>query len=518
MPIIEDLAVTQAAVPGSIDIVKINYGGAGYNNYTTGSFRNASDLSIGQDPRQYGLDESASLIDNYYKNCLMKITSGNASGEYRTIIDYKIEQGRRIVTLDNVFSEIVATTDTYEIYPRVYFTEVNGNVTSECIARALVGGTSNTITRIEVLNPGRGYRAAKAELRPDQSVGLVSNFLAELTPIMPPQGGHGSDVKSELGGNHVGISISFIGDNSPLTVRGTSDYSTIGILKDPLYANVRIYIDSTETAGQFAKFEDAYKFKQIKLAGSVNFNSSNSVVFSTDSDAVRSLRSGDEILIKSESERFKSKVDTIIDSTTFTIQDQPTLQQSNGSLYLVQSQYFGQIKDVQLDYLDLTNVNVKEFNDSDYILGGTSFAYSKLDSTVNDYLLINNRAGDSFSGFNQLTKLYGDFTSQTVFELDETVTQTPVTENSPTGKVYNFQNNLEVNKDVIYLSNTSSDFLTVSEGGTGEIVGNTASFVSQYKYNGDLIPDSGEILYLENVNPINRSTTRSETIKLILRF
>lgn len=518
IPVVEDLAVKQAAIPGSIDVVKINYGGAGYNNYTVGSFRNASDLSIGQDARQYGLDESAVLIDNYYKNCLIKITSGNAAGQYRTIVDYKILQGRRIATLDSVFSEVVSTTDTYEIYPRVYFTEVSGNVTTQCMARAIIGGTSNTVTRIEVLNPGAGYRAAKAELRPDQSVGLNTNFLAELTPIMPPPGGHGSDVKSELGGNYVGISTSFIGDNSPLTVRGTADYSTIGILKDPLYANVRIYIDSTETAGQFTRFEDAYKFKQIKLAGSVNFNSANTIVFSTDPDAVRSLRSGDEILIKSESERFKSRVDTIIDQTTFTIQDQPALQQSNGSLYLVESQYFGQIRDIQLDYLDLTNVNVKEFSDSDYILGGTSFAYSKIDGSVNDYLLINNRAGDSFSGFNQLTKLYGDFTSQSVFELDETVTQTPITENSTTGKVYNFENNVEVNRDVIYLSNVSNTFVTVSEGGTGEIVGNTSSFVSQYKYNGDLIPDSGEILYLENVNPINRSTTRSETIKLILRF
>ena len=520
MPVLEDLSVKNASIAGSIDVIKINYGGAGYSNYTVGSFREASDLIIDSDPYSYGLDGNASLIDKFYNNCIIKITSGSATGEYRTIENYEIRNGRRIITVDKPFINTILRTDTYEIYPRVFLSDVKGTVVTECIARALIGGTSNTITKIEVLNPGQGYRSAKAELRPDDSVGIDPLFLAELTPIIPPPGGHGYDVKNELNGSFVGISISFIGNNSPLTVRGINDYSSIGILKDPLYANVRVFVDSSTTEGQFVRFEDLYRFKQIKLSGNVSFNSTNTFIYSTESEINKSLRIGDEILIKSETDKFISKVDAIIDDSTFTIEDQPNFEQSNCSLYLVETQYFGQITDVELNYLDLTGVNVRAFDRSNYLLGDSSIAITKVDDTVNDYILINGRGGDLFSGFNQLTKLYGEFRSDVPFILDETIAQDPNDPNSSKAKLYKYENSVELNKDVLYASDVSNTFVTTIDGGSGIITGlsSNAYFISQYKYNGDLISDSGEILYLENINPINRSTTRSETIKLILRF
>lgn len=520
MPIIEDPDVKNAAVPGSIDIVKINYGGAGYSNYTNGSFREASDLIIDSDPYLYGLDGNASLINNYYNNCLIKITSGSAAGEYRTIVNYEIRNGRRIITLDRPFVNTVLRTDTYEIYPRVYLYNVSGSIETEFIARALISSSSNTVSKIEVLNPGQGYRSASAELRPDNSVGVDSRFVAELTPIIPPPGGHGYDAKSELNGSYVGISVSFIGDNSPLTVRGIDDYSTIGIVKDPLFANVRIFIDSTETQGQFTKFEDIYRFKQIKLSGNVSFSTTNTFIYSTDLEISKSLRAGDQILIKSGSDKFKSTVETIVSDDSFTIDNQPLFNGSNCALYLIQTEYLGQINDIQVDYLDLTNVNVKAFDRSDYLLGGSSVAITKVNESLDDYTLINNRPGELFSGFNQLTKFYGEFNSETPFIFDETITQDRNNPDSPRAKLYKYENSVELNKDVIYASNISNTFITTSDGGSGIITGlsSNAYFISQYKYNGDLVSDSGEIIYLENLNPINRSSNYSETIKLILRF
>jgi len=150
----------------------------------------------------------------------------------------------------------------------------------------------------------------------------------------------------------------------------------------------------------------------------------------------------------------------------------------------------------------------------------TSLAITKVDQTVTDYISVNGRPGDVFSGFNQLTKLYGQFDSGTNFTLDEIVTQDTNNADSPKAKLYNYENNLELNKDVLYVSNVSNNFITSSEGGSGIITGlsSNAYFTSQYKYNGDLITDSGEILYIENINAVNRSASRSETIKLILRF
>jgi len=41
---------------------------------------------------------------------------------------------------------------------------------------------------------------------------------------------------------------------------------------------------------------------------------------------------------------------------------------------------------------------------------------------------------------------------------------------------------------------------------------------STYKYEGDFVRGSGDIIYIENIEPISRSNTQSETIKLILEF
>ena len=45
-----------------------------------------------------------------------------------------------------------------------------------------------------------------------------------------------------------------------------------------------------------------------------------------------------------------------------------------------------------------------------------------------------------------------------------------------------------------------------------------ATFLVSAKYNGELIKDSGEVVYVENLEPISRSGSQTETIKLILEF
>jgi hypothetical protein len=54
----------------------------------------------------------------------------------------------------------------------------------------------------------------------------------------------------------------------------------------------------------------------------------------------------------------------------------------------------------------------------------------------------------------------------------------------------------------------------------GVVVGMTSNAVLTVldKYNGDIVRDSGEILYLENTNPIVRSPRQTENIRIILEF
>ena len=67
----------------------------------------------------------------------------------------------------------------------------------------------------------------------------------------------------------------------------------------------------------------------------------------------------------------------------------------------------------------------------------------------------------------------------------------------------------------MYVSNVRNIFMTDADisGASSNAVFNLSN-----KYPGFIVPDSGKILYVENVDPISRQTSRSETIKIILEF
>lgn len=64
--------------------------------------------------------------------------------------------------------------------------------------------------------------------------------------------------------------------------------------------------------------------------------------------------------------------------------------------------------------------------------------------------------------------------------------------------------------------NTSDDVVGLVETVSGATSGSTAKITDVRS--GDLVPFSGEIMYLENVKPITRYEQQSETLKLILQF
>ncbi len=77
-----------------------------------------------------------------------------------------------------------------------------------------------------------------------------------------------------------------------------------------------------------------------------------------------------------------------------------------------------------------------------------------------------------------------------------------------------------VGRDILFATNITNSFQAASGINSGIVRGLTsnASFTIDYKYNGDLTSDSGEIVYIENLNPISRSASQTETIRLTLEF
>ena len=516
VPVTPSDAVANAAVSGSIEIISVTASGSGYNNYTTGQFPDTASIAVGSNLR-FALDSTASSIGTFYKNCLIKMTSGVATNEYRLIVDYTIESGQKIITLDRAFNTRPNAGDEYEIYPNVYVYDISGTSTVNCVARAIVNSyTGNAISRVEVLNTGANYRLATAKIKTANIVSVTSN--AAVAPIISPPGGHGSNINNELFARYVGITTSFIGNNAPLTA--VNDYRTIGLLKNPQYANVNILLDTDTVRGSFLNSEEVFRYKPIRLFGNVSI-SANSLVVGTNTTFLDTFRTNDRVIVTNGINNVFANVISIINDDSLLIDKEPSFTDANCAIYLIQSELFGKVTDFNSISVSLTDVNPTGWDISSFLIGGTSYCTAGV-SNSQPNVFINGRDADEFNAYNQLTTLVGSFTSTNEFIEDEIATQdTNDPDANPTASVHSYQDNTGSANDYLYVTNISNIFDLEGLNGAGGVVRGLTSnayFTIRDKYNGEIVPDSGEILYLENLNPITRDVKQTETIKLILEF
>lgn len=517
VPVTPSSVVQQAAVPGSIEIITVDNSASGYNNFTTGNFPFSTDIAINGNFLEYGLDSNASNVDTFYNNCIIKITSGSATGEYRVITNYVIRNSKKVITIDRAFTSNIAAGDEYEIYPNVFVYDLSGTSTVNCAARAIVNtSTGNAISRIEVLNPGAGYRLATARIKQSNAVPVISDNIV-ITPIVSPPGGHGADPANELFARFVGITTSFVGNSMPLVA--SNDYRTIGILKDPQYANVNIVLDTTSIKGSFIPGENVLRYRPIRVFGNVNIFA-NSLVVGTDTTFIDSFRTDDRLIITNGVSNVLANIHSIASDTELTIDKEPLFTGSNCALYIIESELFGKVTDYNSFSVTCTNVKPVGLSLSSFLLGETSFCSASVSNTQ-PYVTVNGRDADEFSAFNQLTTFVGTFTTPEPFQEDERIIQDFGDDDiNPAARVHSWTDNAGSSNDFVYATNINNIFVTTEDGGTGVIKGTLtdAYFTARYKYNGEIIPDSGEILYLENVKPITRQPKQTETIKLILEF
>jgi hypothetical protein len=97
------------------------------------------------------------------------------------------------------------------------------------------------------------------------------------------------------------------------------------------------------------------------------------------------------------------------------------------------------------------------------------------------------------------------------FTADEAIYQT--TANNRSAKFHS-SNNIS-GTDYLYVTN---QFGVFDLGST--LVGATSNavFTITNKYNGDVYPQSGEIVYLQNGSAISRSNTQTEKIKIVIEY
>lgn len=279
VPVVVNANVVANAVSGSIENIEVVNSGNGYASYCNGVIQ---DARVGGNPLVFAIDPlTASANANFYINSALKITAGPGSGQQKYITGYTVAGSARRVTVDSPFTTAPTTQSSYEITPLVTIT---GDGTG-AVARAIVNASSNSISKIEIVNRGQNYSYAGVVVTGNTGVINVSSGTAitannaTAKVIISPKGGHGSNAAAELGARYVGISTTFDSTLSGDKVVDKNQFRTVGIIKDPLFANVVLNISSST-----GTFTDGETITQSQSNG--NFTA-RGIVYSANSSVVK---------------------------------------------------------------------------------------------------------------------------------------------------------------------------------------------------------------------------------------
>ena len=537
IPIVANTTVQDNAVEGAIDVVKIDSAGKNYNNYVIGKFALNDFNRIGSNFGDYGftaastvykLPSGSNQTTNYYQNTIIYLTSGTGAGQFKRIIrSIEIEALNGVfIELEENFTTLPDFTTTYEIYPEVAIIG-DGNQSKDAVARAIVDRTNanHPILSVDILERGANYSYATAVIRKgtpatDNSGTPITVTDAIVRPILPPQGGHGANTAIELGAKRVSFYSKFNRNESGV-VEPTNTFAQFGLMRDPQFANVEIYY--TDEQGFFLEDEKVQQFTQLQIAGT--FTSSTSlgatIEASVEQDFARDLKAGDKLLLKTATQQHIVNVVLGSNTSVITIDETPVFADSANvscNAYYVEIQAEGTITNINPPAVNgakaflIDNVT-PEFSKGSLIYG----VNSKTIATIAG-IDINNRISSEFADFtfdtfNQMLRIEGTITGGDFVE-DETVTQ-----GSSSAQLHSVSE-ISGSKKTLSLTNVVGKFradTAIVGSVSGALCSPTATDTLDITP-GDVDPNTGSIIYLQNDIPVDRSENQSEEIRVILEF
>lgn len=229
---------------------------------------------------------------------------------------------------------------------------------------------------------------------------------------------------------------------------------------------------------------------------------------------------GDSVLVTKGSSNFISSVVSVPQDYQITAASNSTFTGDDCDISALVLQASGKVTSVSASQITLSNVT-GIFTEEAKIIGLSSGATSVIETTANNggvpTIQVNDKAASAFNTAVQMTRLKGNFPGGSNFLSDEKVKQDsliPYAE--PSGSFHSITLGGGSNDDEMYVSNKfgvfnlNRDIIGVTSGVRLENLNN--------KYPGDFVVGSGQVLYIENLDPITRSSNKSEIIKIILEF
>lgn len=438
IPVFPDSDVSGNAVGGAIDSVKVVAGGKNYKSHANGVF---SGIAISGNTLIYDISgDQFSSNSGFYEESAAYLDVGG-SKQVRKISDYNVSGSTKRIVVASAFDPLPSVNDPIEITPNV---TISGDGVG-AQARAIID-SGDSVTSVEVVDRGTNYTFGSATVV--GNTGLVANPLADtanVSVIIGPSGGHGADVLVELDGHHVGMAVVF--DGNEFSILPTeNDFRTVGVIRDPLIANVEMQIDHSG-APRVVDGDTLYD---------ANTNAHGEIT---------SIASGADVVTINVDRVFGHfAVGSTLKSANSSASDPVAAAAANAS-----------------------NIAI-------------------VNTITND--VINNGVFDQRWVFN-VTNVSGTAT------LDEVMVQDQDLSTEKTGVVH------AANTSLINLTNVRGTFASSDVGGPTRFMDGVTSG-SQYEIlasaQPDLVDSTGEVIYLENIEPVTRDDDQKETFKVIIEF
>jgi hypothetical protein len=218
------LAVQDAAVNGSIEVVETVQIGSGYASIANGVVAAANSNSL-----TLLTSNEISPIDSYYVGSSVYISSGSGAGQLRRIIKYAGSSKTLVV---NTAFNTPANNDSRVIISPSCVIVGDGKGAK---AYTTVDTTTGAISNVSVIDSGSEYTRAKAYITANTNHGSG----ATANVIISPTGGHGSDAISELFADKIMMNVTFNGKegvsaNGNGYIPSNTEFRSISVLKNPV--------------------------------------------------------------------------------------------------------------------------------------------------------------------------------------------------------------------------------------------------------------------------------------------
>lgn len=221
------LAVQNAAVNGSIEVIETVDIGSGYHEVANGVVETGGKFTVRLSAAG---DTPPSPIDNFYNGSSVYIISGTGAGQLRRIVDYS--GSTKTLTVNTAFATTPNTDSRIIVSPTL--TIIGDGRGASAYTR--IDANTGSISAINMISKGIRYTRAKALI----TANSIHGTGATANVVISTVGGHGSNPVRELAADKVMLNVQLKDTTSGISANGNgyipsnTEFRSISILKDPV--------------------------------------------------------------------------------------------------------------------------------------------------------------------------------------------------------------------------------------------------------------------------------------------